>query len=1095
MAPDPDLIPIRTAMPKLGLLPAAVAASHLCVVWDNRDVPTIPSRGPALLILEAGAEKLTLTAHPFDIERGPLTRTGIPGVVPIWQPMRRVDPTRIPPPVRGLLATWRTPPTSDLTTIRESLEWSGYLVSLPAARRNSLRVVNGSSSAVPAWNALRTATRTGELPSAQHAIDVAEHTFDTWSQTGRPLAEIQSILSAALVRRYKHTGVDADRRRALTLAQAAACAESDRPLTTALFALSEALRAEYRATGEIVVLQEAIRAAEQTIHAMDGEDYRSIGLVNLSALLSDLYWATGDPESLDRALELSREAVSVAHADLLLYGTTLVNHANQLRLVAERTGDQTLLEEAITVLRTAVRILPPSHVDASTAAVALADSLRNWHELTGDFGALQASIEAAQRASEVCAPGDPEAGACDTALSLSLWVRYRRGSATEDIDAAVAFARSAVVKTPRKAHQFADVLANLAVVLKARYEACGELTDLGEATSLVRQTLLALPADDPRVGPIHGTLGTLLALRFNAVGDEADLDGAITAARVAVVRSDSNTQTGAISRFNLAMRLVSAGDAEIDEALALLEHSAHTVELAISMRITAAREWGRIAWAANRGDSAATGFGLAVELLPQLVPIALRQSDAEYWLSSMSGLTADAVACTIRSEQPERALELAELGRGVLLAQALDMRTELTRLREHRPALADRFEQLAAGLERDSDDDSAARRHRRRADTILDVIAEIRKTPGFERFLQAPAVTELLAESASGPIVLVNSSEYGCDALIVTVTGVRVCPLPMLRIADIGHRVPKLFAAVHQGGVTSPFRSRRLAAEQDLSEILGWLWWSVAAPVLDCIEPDAGGPIRLRWILTGLLGLFPMHAATDPADTHSSLLDRSVSSYLPTIRALSHARLRPRSDGRPKPLIVSMPATPGASSLEWATHEAAHVATVLPGSVTLQGDAATFDGVVAELQTASWAHFVCHALSESAMPSRSRLLLHDHSSQPLDVRSLNKMRLPAADFAFLSACQTAVPAAELVDETIHIASSFQLAGFRTVIGTLWPIRDEVGAAISEAFYAALCSDPTAHLDLATVLNHAVRRVRDSFLDSPSNWAGHIHVGL
>jgi hypothetical protein len=56
----------------------------------------------------------------------------------------------------------------------------------------------------------------------------------------------------------------------------------------------------------------------------------------------------------------------------------------------------------------------------------------------------------------------------------------------------------------------------------------------------------------------------------------------------------------------------------------------------------------------------------------------------------------------------------------------------------------------------------------------------------------------------------------------------------------------------------------------------------------------------------------------------------------------------------------------------------------------------------------------------------------------VDISSLHR---EIADLAYLSACSTARVGAALTDEAIHLASTFQLAGYRHVVATLWPIND------------------------------------------------------
>ena len=65
-------------------------------------------------------------------------------------------------------------------------------------------------------------------------------------------------------------------------------------------------------------------------------------------------------------------------------------------------------------------------------------------------------------------------------------------------------------------------------------------------------------------------------------------------------------------------------------------------------------------------------------------------------------------------------------------------------------------------------------------------------------------------------------------------------------------------------------------------------------------------------------------------------------------------------------------------------------------------------------------------------------------------------RSPKADLAYISACSTVdIKVATLADENLHIASAFQLAGFRHVVASLWPHKDELCLEIAAKFYREL----------------------------------------
>ena len=114
------------------------------------------------------------------------------------------------------------------------------------------------------------------------------------------------------------------------------------------------------------------------------------------------------------------------------------------------------------------------------------------------------------------------------------------------------------------------------------------------------------------------------------------------------------------------------------------------------------------------------------------------------------------------------------------------------------------------------------------------------------------------------------------------------------------------------------------------------------------------------------------------------------------------------------------------------------------------------DEVLSGLRNCSIAHFACHAVTDQSDPSKSKLLLRDWKRNPLNFRSLSKIRSSRCRFAYLSACGSGeIKNLELSDESVHLVGGFQLADVPSVIGTSWKIDDLESAIVVEHFYAAL----------------------------------------
>jgi hypothetical protein len=333
-------------------------------------------------------------------------------------------------------------------------------------------------------------------------------------------------------------------------------------------------------------------------------------------------------------------------------------------------------------------------------------------------------------------------------------------------------------------------------------------------------------------------------------------------------------------------------------------------------------------------------------------------------------------------------------------------------------------------------------------------------------------------------------------------------------------QIDAFYQALHTATDPEASSPDRKIAQARLREVLEWLWDRATEPVLETLgyrsQPAEGESWpRVWWAPGGWLSLLPIHAAgyhTDPPSEQGrrTIMDRVISSYTPTIRALRYARQH-SSAAVPasRALIVAMPTTPGvAGRLHHVPAETALLRSRLPRPVllaepdALEGEAEAQDtptkaNVLTRLPECSIAHFACHGASNPADPSKSMLLLRDHDSDPFTVASLAPVSLEHARLVYLSACSTAITAdTRLLDEGIHLTSAFQLAGFPHVIGTLWEIDDALAVSVADNFYTALRGTDGAldTIQAAHALHHAVRALRDKIPATPTLWAAYVHPG-
>jgi CHAT domain-containing protein len=258
---------------------------------------------------------------------------------------------------------------------------------------------------------------------------------------------------------------------------------------------------------------------------------------------------------------------------------------------------------------------------------------------------------------------------------------------------------------------------------------------------------------------------------------------------------------------------------------------------------------------------------------------------------------------------------------------------------------------------------------------------------------------------------------------------------------------------------------------------------------------------RIWWCPTGPLISLPIHAAGfyGKDDTFGSKLsDFVISSYTPSLAALVEG-FRPKSQSQQEfqLLAVAQRSAIGQNPIPGTKEEIKQIEQCAGGRIpvlTVVEHEATIERVEEEIKKAAWVHFACHGVQNMAAPTQSGLLLA--GSSQLTLETIIKLSLPHADFAFLSACQTATGDKKLDEEAVHLAAGMLLAGYRGLIATMWSIEDNDAPQVARDVYDHMLKiSPPDSTRAAEALHIAVQNLRASGKKSFFHWVPFIHVGV
>jgi tetratricopeptide (TPR) repeat protein len=872
---------------------------------------------------------------------------------------------------------------------------------------------------------------------------------------------------------------------------------------------ADALLQRYFYEGGINAVEHAISFYRNIMQDLSsGHQVFSRVLIQLASALQARFEQSGNADDLNCAVNYYRtacKACPLGHHDHIAAFSGL---GNALLLRYQIFGPLDDLDESLIHLAHVVeaRALATDHPEHPKSLANFANAIfarfQNQHDSTD----LDIAVDYLQAARDH--PNQSEGRHILTCLATALSARYTEREDIDDLQESIKLFEIALPMFAPNNHQALHLRRNLAGSLQKMYAKRQTIEDLNAAIAHFEAYLTISPKDHPDL-PL--ALISLASCRHMRAAASKDDDGFQNALLLLAAASEklSEVHPWCFSLYHY-FTTISRDYYKLTKDASFLEQAFQFHRLASSApgihtwdQLTAALRW-RTDASIFHHTSALEAYKTSIKLLDRHI-MATPTVSGRYKallggiLRDTPSLAADATACAISGGDLELAVELSEQGRGLLWSQMSRFRATISDLRDvddEGRQLADEFEFLSAELGRRQSDTSSdimtvtetlrrtqheeeAHQYRQVSSRWDAVVSKIRQKQGFAYFLTPTPYKELRAAAIAGPVVIINASIKRCDAIIITKEGPpRLIPLPDASLVGIAIMSDDFRGVLRNTGGVGEEKMR----EKQLIPVFRRLWDAVLAPVVEVLLTIVPKGSRVWWCPTSKLTSLPIHAAGPYRKGASNMPNIYVSSYTPTLSALIRSRRQNASKvasntpsfvsiGQSKPNSKS-----GERELEAVGAELELIRSLVPPSMScseVSGDEGTVSGATQALKTNSWVHLACHGKQDFVQPFDSSFALRD---KPLRLSDIIQAELENPEFAFLSACHTAVGDKNAPDEVIHLAAGMQFSGFRSVIGTMWAVGDNTAHYMVKEFYDAMFSGKIDCTNAARALNKASKAV-------------------
>jgi hypothetical protein len=166
-----------------------------------------------------------------------------------------------------------------------------------------------------------------------------------------------------------------------------------------------------------------------------------------------------------------------------------------------------------------------------------------------------------------------------------------------------------------------------------------------------------------------------------------------------------------------------------------------------------------------------------MQLVPLLTPRFLKNADKQHLLTTVAGLASDLAATALYAANDTfDAVQLLELGRGVISGSLSEMRTDITAVVSSHPELRQEYIDLRYLLNSPeiakennvlSSSNNRSNLWYNAWNRMEKLLSDIRDQSGFEDFLLALRREDIQSAVKSGPIVIINVSQYRYNAILI----------------------------------------------------------------------------------------------------------------------------------------------------------------------------------------------------------------------------------------------------------------------------------------------------------------------------------------